>query len=247
MAKLNNVRKSMKENKLQAKVDRQMVAIVAEKGTALVFDGSAESSYISGDSSVDSALQALIDILESVPNNTDSLIAKPVRIVLPSIISGVATGSFIDYVRTGKSVTSGEAMPKERIEAYAKVMKLMASKYANVELVADRNKSNEDRAVASQAWEVLKSHIAQVVRQGAVAQAPEMSAEDKARVAELKAKLAKLEDELLEADGEEAEQKIENKIAKVQSMIARTLANAGQVAEEEKQEMPTTNQVKDLF
>ena len=256
MAKLTGIKLSSVKgngNGLKAKIERNTVAIVGEKGVVLCTNGSDISCMYQNDSVVDSCVEALTDLLESVPDNTDELIDKPVRVILPRVISGLATGSFIDYIRTGKSVTSGEDMPKERLEAYAHIMKLMASKYANVELVADRNMSKADREVVDPAWKALKAEIANAVRGNGVmatakASKPEMSAEDKARVAELKAKLAKAEDELLDAEDEEVEAKLEKKIAKLQSMIARTLANAGQSEAEEKAEQPkVASDIADLI
>ena len=83
----------------------------------------------------------------------------------------------------------------------------------------------------------------------AKASKPEMSDEEKARLAELKAKRAKTEDELLDAEDSETEAKLEKKIAKLQSMIARTLSNAGQQPEaEEKAEQPkVASDIADLI
>lgn len=242
-------------NGLKAKIERNIVAIVNEKGFAMCTNGTDICAVYQRDSIVDSALEALTDLLISIPDNTEELLNKPFRVILPQSIGGLATGSFIDWVRTGKTITKGETMPKERLESFANIMKLMASKYANVELVSDRHQSQEDRKVTDPAWKTLKEEISKAVRgTGALAQgqakAPEMSAEDKARVAELKAKLAKLEDELLDAETEEDEQKIENKIAKVQSMIARTLANAGQkeeTAEETAEKPQVASDIAGLF
>lgn len=247
MAKLSGVKlNSVKGNGngLKAKIERNTVAVVGEKGVVLVTNNSDICCMYQNDSVVDACLEGLVDLLESIPDNTDELVAKPFRVVLPRVISGVATGSFIDYIRTGKSVTSGEDMPKERLEAYAHIMKLMSAKYANVELVADRNMSKADREVTDPAWKTLKAEIASAVRGNGIlatakASVPEVSAEDKARIAELKAKLAKAEDDLLDAEDEETEAKLENRIAKLQSMIARTLANAGQTeAKETTEEQP---------
>lgn len=243
MAKLSgmNFGKAVKNtgNDLKAKIERNTVAIVGEKGIVLCTNGADISNVFQSESVVDGAIEALTDLLNSIPDNTEGLLDKPYRVVLPRVIGGLATGSFIDWVRTGKAVTSGETMPKERLEAYANIMKLMANKYANVELVADRFATQEDKKVSGPAWDALKAEIANIVRGNSTIfgnnnapKAPEMSTEDKARVAELKAKLAKLEDELLDAETAEDETKIENKIAKVQSMIARTLSNAGQATEE---------------
>ena len=236
---LSQVKGNGNAGELKAKITRNTIAIVGEKGVVLCTNNSDICNMYQQDSVVDACLEALTDLLESVPDNTDELVAKPFRVILPKVISGIATGSFIDYIRTGKSVTSGEDMPKERLEAYAHIMKLMSSKYANVELVADRHMGKADREVVDPAWKTLKAEIANAVRGNGVmastkASKPEMSDEDKARIAELKAKLAKAEDELLDAEDEEVEAKLEKKIAKLQSMIARTLANAGQPEAEEK-------------
>ena len=250
MAKLSgmNFGKAVKNtgNDLKAKIERNTVAIVGEKGIVLCTNGADINNVFQSESVVDGAIEALTDLLNSIPDNTEGLLDKPYRVVLPRVIGGLATGSFIDWVRTGKAVTSGETMPKERLEAYANIMKLVASKYANVELVADRFATQEDKKVSGPAWDALKAEIANIVRGNSTIfgnsapKAPEMSAEDKARLAELKAKLAKAEDDLLDAEDADAEAKIENKIAKIQSMIARLLANAGQAEEsaEENTEKP---------
>ena len=238
MAKLNNVSLNQVKgngNTAKAKVERNIVAIVAEKGIVLCTNGSDINSVYQNDSSVDGTLEALVDLLESIPDNTAEIIEKPVRVVLPRIISGLATGSIIDWARTAKTITSGEAIPKERLETYFRVMKLVASKYINVELVADRNMNAEDRKVVDPAWKAIKAEIANLVRGNSSIQSapakPAMSEDDKARLAELKAKLAKAEDDLLDTDDEAEEAKLEKKVAKLQSMIARLLANSGQKEE----------------
>lgn len=244
MAKLTGTNfknvKNNGSNGAKAKVDRDTYAIVGEKGLVLCTNGTDVQAY-QGDSVVDTALEALLGLLESIPDNTDEIIAKPVRVILPRVIGGIATGSFIDYVRTGKTVTTGEPLSKERLEAYTLVMKAMSTKFANVEMIADRHMSKDDREkVVDPAWKALKSEIASIVRGGfsGVTQAPAVptvSKEDANRIAELKAKLATLEDELLDADTDEEETKIEKKIGKVQSSIARLLSLCGQGTEETKE------------
>ena len=252
---LSNVMGNGNGNELKAKIARNIVGIAGEKGVVLVSNNGDYQAMYQNDSVVDACLEGLVDLLESIPDNTEELLAKPYRVILPKVIGGLATGSFIDWIRTGKAVTSGEDMPKERLEAYAHVMKLMSTRYANVELVADRFASKQDREVIDPVWKALKAEIANAIRGNsailngtASASKPEMSAEDKARVAELKAKLAQAEDELLDAEDEEVEAKLEKKIAKLQSMIARTLANAGQSESEEKAEQPkVASDIADLI
>ena len=253
---LSQVKGNGNAGELKAKIARNVVAIVGEKGVVLVANNGDYQAMYQNDSVVDACLEGLVDLLESIPDNTEELLAKPYRVILPKVIGGLATGSFIDWIRTGKAVTSGEDMPKERLEAYAHVMKLMSTRYANVELVADRFASKQDREVIDPVWKALKAEIANAIRGNSAilngttsaSKAPEMSAEDKARLAELKAKLAQAEDDLLDAEDEEVEAKLEKKIAKVQSMIARTLANAGQSESEEKAEQPkVASDIADLI
>lgn len=253
MAKLSGVKFNQvvgnKGNDLKAKVARNIVAIANEKGLCVVTNNADYTAWYQCDSIVDASLEGLVDLLESIPDNTD-LLDKPYRVVLPRAISGIATGSFIDYIRTGKSVTSGEVMPKARLEMFAKVMKLMATKYANVELVADRHASKADSEVRDAAWKAVKAEVTNRVHGTSSVSAPAVSGpsdEDKARLAELKAKLAKVEDELLDADDEETEAKLEKKIAKLQSAIARLLANSGQAAEDKAEEPQVADDIKDLF
>lgn len=245
-ASFKNV-KSNGSNGLKAKVDRNTYAIVGEKGLVLCTNGTDVQAY-QGDSVVDTALEALLGLLESIPDNTDELIARPVRVILPRVIGGIATGSFIDYIRTGKTVTTGEPLSKERLESYTRVMKALSTKFANVEILADRHMSKDDREkIVDPAWKALKEEISNIVRGGfsGVTQAPAVptvSKEDADRLLELKSKLAVLEDELLDADTDEEEMKIEKKIGKVQSAIARLLTICGQATEETTVELDAATQ-----
>ena len=241
----NNVKGNGNGNQLKAKVSRNVVAIANEKGLCVVTNNADYTAWYQCDSIVDAALEGLVDLLESIPENTDGLVEKPFRVILPKSISGLATGSFCDYIRTRKSITDGKDLPEGRLEAYAKVMKLMATRYANVELVADGHTSKFDKEVREAAWNAVKAEVSNRVRgisAPAQQQAPAsqgMSDEDKVRLAELKSKIAKFEDQLIDAESEEEETKIENKIAKVQSAIERLLANCGQKAvEEDTEEAP---------
>lgn len=254
MAKLSGVNfgkvmASGKGNTLKAKVARNIVAIANEKGLCVVTNNADYTAWYECDSIVEASLEGLIDLLESIPDMPE-LLDKPYRVILPRAISGVATGSFIDYIRTGKTVTDGKEIPEKVLKMYATVMKLMATKYGNVELVADRHASKADSEVRDSAWKAIKAEVTNRVHGKSSASAPVVSgpsAEDQARLAELKAKLAKVEDELLDAEDEETEAKLEKKVAKLQSAIARLLANSGQKAEEESSEPQVADDIKGLF
>lgn len=255
MAKLNNVKLNQVKGagkSAKAKVERNIVAIVAEKGLVLCTNGKDINDIYQNESSVKGLLEAVTDLLASIPDNKEEIIEKPYRVLLPGLISGLATGSIIDWIRTGKKVTSGEALDQDVLESYCKIMKMVADKYVNVELVADNHRNSDDRKVADDAWKTLKAEIAKVVRGTSSivnsASTPAVSAEDQARIAELKAKLAKVEDELLDADDEETEAKLEKKIAKLQSMIARAIANSGQAEEsQDTTDLANAKSIEDLM
>ncbi len=254
MAKLSGVKFNQvvgnKGNDLKAKVARNIVAIANEKGLCVVTNNADYTAWYQCDSIVDASLEGLVDLLESIPDNTD-LLDKPYRVVLPRAISGIATGSFIDYIRTGKSVTSGEVMPKARLEMFAKVMKLMATKYANVELVADRHASKADSEVRDAAWKAVKAEVTNRVHgTSAIQSAPVVSGpseEDLAKIKQLRAEIDALEDELEDTDDEEMEAKIQKKIDKKVSRIARIKAMSGQKEEDKAEEPQVADDIKDLF
>lgn len=243
MAKLSGVKFNQvagnKGNDLKAKVARNVVAIANEKGLCVVTNNADYTAWYQNDSIVDSALEGLIDLLESIPENTKELLAKPYRVILPRSISGIATGSFIDYIRTGKSVTSGEVIPQARLEMYASIMKLMATRYANVELVADRHASKFDSEVRDSAWKALKAEVSARVHgsstavQSAPSQANNMLAD----------KLAEIECQIVDAmiAGDE------ELMARLESAKARLTAMVGQQEESTNEEPQVAEDVKGLF
>lgn len=228
MAKLNgnfNTTTTKSDDKQEVRAPRNTFAVVNEKGVALITNLNGDDSWYQNDSIVDSALEAVIDKVESIPENTAEIISKPVRILLPRSISGLANGNLIDYIRTGKTV-SGKDIPKERIESMCKLMKLMSARYANVELVADNNiRKDEREGIISKAWEAFKEEISKATRRGFGAeptqQVVQQVAFDDTKLKEYQAKLADLEDALIDAEDENEEAKLERKIAKVQKAIDR--------------------------
>lgn len=232
MAKLNgnfNTTTTKSDDKQEVRAPRNTFAVVNEKGVALITNLNGDDSWYQNDSIVDSALEAVIDKVESIPENTAEIISKPVRILLPRSISGLANGNLIDYIRTGKTV-SGTEIPKERIESMCKLMKLMSARYANVELVADNNiRKDEREGIISKAWDAFKEEISKATRRGFGAEPTQQVtvqqvAFDDSKLKEYQAKLADLEDALIDAEDEDEEAKLERKIAKVEKAIERHLA-----------------------
>lgn len=256
MAKLNgsfnNIMSNNKSEDTSVRAPRDTFAVVNEKGVSLITNLDGDNSWYQNDSIVDSSLEAVIDKVESIPENTTEIISKPVRILLPRSISGLANGNLIDYIRTGKTV-SGTDLPKERIESMCKLMKLMSTRYANVELVADNNIRRDEReGIVAKAWDVFKEEISKATRRGFGAESTQQVVVQKiefddTKLKEYQAKLNDLEDALIDAEDENEESKLERKIAKVQKAIDRQYAmmqkaNGSSVVEEESLEEPTTEE-----
>ena len=257
MAKLNGNFNSFINNKSDDKEEvrapRDTFAVVNEKGVALITNLNGDDSWYQNDSIVDSALEAVIGKVESIPENTAEIISKPVRILLPRSISGLANGNLIDYIRTGKTI-SGTELTKERIESMCKLMKLMSTRYANIELVADNNiRKDEREGLVSKTWEYFKEEISKATRRGFGAEQPVQQVVqvefDDTKLKEYQAKLNDLEDKLIDTDDDEEETKLEKKIAKVQKAIERQYAmmqkaTGASHVEETVEEQPTNESVE---
>ena len=152
----------------KCKVDRNIVALVNEKGLAYATNGNDIKDWYRNSNTIDAAIEGLIDILERVPDNEgNNLIAKPYKIVLPKILSGIVTGAFLDWVRTGRTIGTGEPIPEDRLANYAKIMKLVSRKYGNVQLVADFQVNKKDETttkIVNSAWDTLRAELAKVVQ-----------------------------------------------------------------------------------
>ena len=225
---------------LKAKIARNVVAIANEKGLAVITNNADYTQWYQCESIVDASLEALVDLLNTVPENTTELLAKPYRVVLPRAISGLATGSFIDYIRTGKSVTSGEVIPQARLEMYALVMKLMSTRYANIELVADGHASKFDKEVRDSAWKMVKAEVSARVHGSstAVQSAPASQANNM-----LADKLAEIECQIVDAmiAGDE------ELMARLESAKARLSAMVKQEEQQPAEEVQVAEDVKGLF
>lgn len=84
MAKLNgnfNTTTTKSDDKQEVRAPRNTFAVVNEKGVALITNLNGDDSWYQNDSIVDSALEAVIDKVESIPENTAEIISKPVRIL----------------------------------------------------------------------------------------------------------------------------------------------------------------------
>ena len=222
----------------RARNNRDYIAIVSKSKLVGIWTGAEESSkVIAAPNDRDTrlgALQLFDEVLDRIPENHE-LLDKQVAIYgLDCLINCI--------LRPGDVVRSTEISDEVKDMIPALVKKYTARNY-NCFLVSEKG---SNATIVTEGFDWLQEMAERLTAQAmgvtyekkdtnANSSAPEMSAEDKARLAELKTKLAQAEDELLDADDEEVEAKLEKKIAKLQSMIARTLANAGQKADSQAQ------------
>ena len=227
----NQQQSTRKDTTSEAVTNREFVVICADKsGRVATF--AENTKYVESYSrySNDTKLnmfEQLRDVLEAIPCHTEELLDKQVAIYVPSAI----TGNLGDMYRSDKYESCQEIM--------LEVDDMLRDRALNCFIVDIRG---SQATIVQNAYEFVKEESKRANAQAdgveykapsksGKASAPEMSKEDKARLAELKTKLAQAEDDLLDADDDEAEAKLEKKIAKLQSMISRLLANAGQKAE----------------
>lgn len=215
----------------RARNNRDYIAIVSKSKLVGIWTGKEETSkVIAAPNDRDTrlgALQLFDEVLDRIPENHD-LLDKQVAIYgLDCLVNCI--------LRPGDVVRSTEISDEVKEMIPALVEKYIARNY-NCFLVSEKG---SNATIVGEGFDWLQEMAERFTAQAmgvnyekkdtnGSASAPEMSAEDKARLAELKSKLAKAEDDLLEVEDEETEAKLEKKIAKLQSMIARTLANAGQ-------------------
>ena len=222
----------------RSKNNRDYIAIVSKNKLVGIWTGKEETSkVIAAPNDRDTrlgALQLFDEVLDRIPENHD-LLDKQVAIYCLDCL-------FNCILRPGDVIRSSEISDEVKEMIPALVEKYTARNY-NCFLVSEQG---SNATIVSEGFDWLQEMAERFTAQAmgvtyekkdtnANSSAPEMSAEDKARLAELKTKLAQAEDELLDADDEEIEAKLEKKIAKLQSMIARTLANAGQKADSQAQ------------
>ena len=235
-----------KDTTSEAVTNRDFVVICADRsGRVATF--AENNTYVESYSkySNDTKLnmfEQLRDVLETIPCHTEELLDKQVAIYVPSAI----TGNLGDMYRSEKYESCQEIM--------LEVDDMLRDRALNCFIVDIRG---SQATIVQNAYDFVKEESKRANAQAdgveykapsksGKASTPEMSKEDKARLAELKTKLAKAEDDLLDADDDETEAKLEKKIAKLQSMISRLLANAGQKAEAKTAE-PAQPQVEDEF
>ena len=153
-------------------VNYKVVSVVSVNDMALAMTLSAsKKSYTHikkvGASNIVNNLVLLRDLLGTIDNN-DNITNEPMMIVLwhKSPIVGFAIGSFVDYIRTGRT-NSGRVFTEEEMALIRECAELYANKCLNVRITTDEFISNKDRATKTLidcAWKQVKIMAQQMKR-----------------------------------------------------------------------------------
>lgn len=134
--------------------DYKCFYIVGERNMAVIASpemmAQEKFNRITADTTMHANLAALKKVLEKVPTN-DEIIEKPFNILVPSMLKGFAIGTYVEYIRTGKTA-SGKDFTAEEQELIKEVVSLYSERLFNVRIT---EQSNDEHS--SKAWEYIKS------------------------------------------------------------------------------------------
>ena len=121
----------------------------------------AEKSYKSGqykllsaNSSTAAALMALEFALNKASNN-DTLDKDVLRIYVPDMIKGFAMGSYVDYIRTGKT-SGGRQFTEEELALVKTCARLMCDKGLNIKVTESKYMTKELKPFRDEVLKVAK-------------------------------------------------------------------------------------------
>lgn len=144
------------------KTNYKTIAVVAVNNVALAM--SAENKQYKhmkkfGQNNLVASLKVLKSILEGLDDNT-VLTNEPRLIVVgsKSPIKGFATGTFVEYLRTGANA-SGKAFTEEEMQLIKDITELYANKCFNFRITTDEfisYKDKDTKALINNAWTQVK-------------------------------------------------------------------------------------------
>lgn len=140
----------------------------------------AEKSYKSGqykllsaNSSTAAALMALEFALNKASNN-DTIDKEVLRIYVPDMIKGFAMGSYVDYIRTGKT-SGGRQFTEEELALVKTCAKLMCDKGLNIKVTESKYMAKELKPFKDEVLKIAKELKINAPAQTAAPQAPAKS------------------------------------------------------------------------
>ncbi len=139
------------------------VIIVAKNNCALVSNNERKySTVMNATDNTVASLQIMKSFLEKVPTNSE-LVESPYQLILgeKSSIKGFATGTHLQYIRTGANAT-GKAFTDEQLSLIKEVSYLLAERSLNIRITTDKFISYQDkitRALIDNAWKTLDKEM----------------------------------------------------------------------------------------
>lgn len=139
------------------------VVVVAMNNCALISNNEKKvSTVMNATDNTVASLQVMKAFLQSVPTN-EELVDEPYQLILgeKSSIKGFATGTHLQYIRTGANAT-GKEFTEEQLDLIKEVAVLLAERGLNVKVTTDKfisYKDKQGRAIIDFAWNTLKLEI----------------------------------------------------------------------------------------
>lgn len=169
-------------------------------------------------------LENLVTVLSGIPTNED-LTAETRRVIIgsKSPIIGLVTGTWRQYIKTGKNA-KGLDMAPEELTLWTNVANLYAERCFNVQFTSDQYIGKNDRAtkdLISASWDVVKEEVRKANNM-APASKPQV-AQSTPAVNPVVAKLQELMTKALEEGDFEAYDKLEERLNKLQPAKEETV------------------------
>lgn len=176
------------------------IVLVAQNNISVVVvvnNGKNQYKAVSANNSKIALLQNLTTVLNGIPTN-DDLSAETRQIIIgsKSPIIGLVTGTWREYVKTGKNA-KGVEIAEDELALWKQVAELYAERCFNVKFTSDQYIGKNDRAtkdLINCAWELVKEEVRKANN---MAPAPQQVAQPQANpvVAKLQALMAQALDE----------------------------------------------------
>ena len=176
------------------------IVLVAQNNISVVVvvnNGKNQYKAVQANNSKLALLQNLTTILNGIPTN-DDLSAETRQIIIgsKSPIIGLVTGTWREYVKTGKNA-KGVEIAEDELALWKQVAELYAERCFNVKFTSDQYIGKNDRAtkdLISCAWDLVKEEVRKANN---MAPAPQQVAQPQANpvVAKLQALMAQALDE----------------------------------------------------
>lgn len=195
------------------------IVLVAQNNISVVVvvnNGKNQYKAVSANNSKLALLQNLTTILNGIPTN-DDLSAETRQIIIgsKSPIIGLVTGTWREYVKTGKNA-KGVDIAEDEFALWKQVAELYASRCFNVKFTSDQYIGKNDRAtkdLISCAWDLVKEEVRKANN---MAPAPQQVAQPQAQVNPVVAKLQALMAQALDEGDFDKYDKLEERLNKLQ-------------------------------